>query len=72
MPKFYQKAIYDELGYDISKQLNEANCKFVVNYKDLTYTFLDCPEPLLKQILEVKKAKGPGSILNEFIAVPEK
>jgi hypothetical protein len=67
MLNVYKKAIYDELGYEISKQLKEANCKFVVNYKDLTYTFLDCPEHLLKQILEVKKKKGINSILNEFI-----
>ena len=67
MPKYYEKAIYDELGFAISKQLIEANCRFTINYEDATYTFADCPETLVEQILEVKKLKGSGSILNEFI-----
>ena len=68
MANEYERAIYQELGPEITQQLKDGNCKFVVSHKSLKYTFLDCPMSLLNQILEVKKAKGPKSILNEFIS----
>ncbi len=67
MANEYERAIYKELGSEITQQLKDGNCKFVVSHKSLKYTFLDCPMSLINQILEAKKAKGPKSILNEFV-----
>ncbi|MDB5142591.1 MAG: hypothetical protein JWQ66_1304 [Mucilaginibacter sp.] len=66
MPRFYEKAIYLELGEDIGNALKENHCKFIVNYENVTFTFSDCPLSLLKKIIRVKKSRGEGSILNEF------
>jgi hypothetical protein len=67
MANLYEKAIYEELGPEITQQLKDGNCKFVVSHKSLKFTFLDCPMALINQILEVKKAKGEQSILNEYV-----
>ena len=66
MPRYYEKAIYLELGEDIGKELKENHCEIIINYEDVTYSFSDCPDSLLKKIIKVKKSKGKGSILNEF------
>jgi len=66
MPRFYEKAIYEELGEDIGNELKENHCKIIVNYENVTYTFSDCPNSLLEKIIKIKKLKGEGSILNEF------
>jgi hypothetical protein len=63
----YENAIYKELGKDIAKQLNDLICDIVVDVETLTYTFQNCPKYLIKKILELKKAKGEISILNEYI-----
>jgi hypothetical protein len=66
MPRFYEKAIYDELGEGIGSELKENHCKIIINYENMTYTFSDCSDSLLGKIIEEKKLKGEGSILNEF------
>jgi len=66
MPRYYEKAIYLELGEDIGKELKKNHCEIIINYEDVTYNFSDCPDSLLKKITKVKKSKGKGSILNEF------
>ena len=66
MPRYYEKAIYLELGEDIGKELKENHCEIIINYEDVTYNFSDCPDSLVKKIIKVKKSKGKGSILNEF------
>ena len=66
MPRFYEKAIYLELGEDIGNELKENDCKIIINYDNLTYTFSDCPDSILKKILSAKKSKGERSLLNEF------
>jgi hypothetical protein len=67
MASIYEKAIYAELGPEITQQLKDSNCKFVVSHKSLKFTFLDCPIALISQIIEVKNAKGEQSILHEFV-----
>jgi hypothetical protein len=66
MPRYYEKAIYLELGEDIEKELEYNHCEIIINYEDVTYSFSDCPDSLVKKITKVKKSKGKGSILNEF------
>ena len=66
MPRYYQKAIYLELGEDIGKELKKNHCEIIINYDDVTYSFSDCPDSLLKKIIKLKKSRGVGSILNEF------
>jgi hypothetical protein len=66
MPGYYKKAIYQELGDDIGKELKKNRCEIVINYEDLTYNFSDCPDSLLEKIIKVKKSKGENSVLNEF------
>jgi hypothetical protein len=66
MPRYYEKAIYLELGEEIGRGLKENHCEIIINYEDVTYSFSDCPDSLLKKITKVKKSKGEGSILNEF------
>ena len=67
MANAYERAIYDELGYEIAQQLKDTDCKFVVKIETLQFTFTNCPVPILNKILEVKKIKGERSILNEFV-----
>jgi hypothetical protein len=66
MPRYYEKAIYLELGEDIGKELKENHCEMIINYQDVTYNFSNCPDSLMKKIIKVKKSRGKGSILNEF------
>lgn len=66
MLTIYEKAIHQELGAGIESELKKNHCKIIVNYDNLTYTFSNCPDLLLKKIKEMKKSKGKGSILNEF------
>ena len=66
MPRYYEKAIYLELGEDIGKELKENHCEIMINYEDVTYSFSHCPDSLVKKITKVKKSRGKGSILNEF------
>ena len=66
MSRYYEKAIYQELGEDIEKELKENHSEIIINYDDVTYSFSDCPDSLVKKITKVKKLKGKGSILNEF------
>jgi hypothetical protein len=66
MSRYYEKAIYQELGEDIEKELKENHSEIIINYDDVTYNFSDCPDSLLKKIIKVKKSKGKDSILNEF------
>ncbi len=66
MPEFYEKTIYEELGEDIGNELKENHCKMIVNHEHVTYTFSDCSDSLSEKIIEVKKLKGEGSILNDF------
>lgn len=66
MLRFYEQAIRKELGEAIENELKKNHCKIIVNYDNLTYTFSNCPELLLKKMKTVKKSKGKSSILNEF------
>jgi hypothetical protein len=66
MPRYYEKAVYHELGVAIASALKKSHCEFIVNYENVNFTFLDCPHALLKKIIRVKKSRGEGSILNEF------
>ena len=66
MSRYYEKAIYQELGEDLEKELKEYHSEIIINCEDVTYNFSDCPDSLLKKIIKVKKSKGKDSILNEF------
>ena len=66
MLRFYEQAIRRELGEAIENELKKNHCKIIVNCDNLTYTFSNCPDLLLKEMKEIKKSKGKGSILNEF------
>ena len=66
MSRYYEKAIYQELGEDIGKELKENHCEIIINHEDVTYNFSNCPDSLLKKIIKVKKSRGEASILNEF------
>jgi hypothetical protein len=66
MSRYYEKAINQELGEDIGKELKENHCEIIINHEDATYNFSDCPDSLLKKITKVKKSRGKNSILNEF------
>jgi hypothetical protein len=66
MSRYYEKAIYQELGEDIEKELKENHSEIKINFEDVTYNFSDCPDSLLKKIIKVKNSKGKNSILNEF------
>jgi hypothetical protein len=66
MSRYYEKAIYQELGEDIGKELKENLSEIIINHQDVSYNFSNCPDSLFKKIIKVKKSKGKGSILNEF------
>lgn len=67
MKPAYEIAIYQELGADIAKQLNDLNCDIVIDVATLTYKFSNCPEFLSDKIMALKVSKGECSILNEYI-----
>jgi len=58
MPRYYEKAVYHELGVAIASALKKSHCEFIVNYENVNFTFLDCPHALLKKNNKSEKVKG--------------
>ena len=67
----YKRAIYIELGPELAQKIIDSDCGFELNVDTLEYTFSNCPQYLLTQVLEKKRSKGSGSILHEFYVVPK-